>query len=94
MKKVLFPLIIFGAFLAPSDSFALDDWCTNQIRADVWHMNGMSVAIGKEPMFSLFFTKVICCTNGTDMDHCNQSLEDPACSQLVVRGACIPIGEV
>ncbi|SFG23873.1 hypothetical protein SAMN04487988_102132 [Algoriphagus hitonicola] len=64
------------------------DWCGNMRSSDVWYNSSGSVSIGREPFFSMDYTKITCCVNGTDMDACNNSSEATECSQKVVRIGC------
>jgi len=89
MKKFLFVSVISLAMLGFCEQ-AKADWCGNMRSSDVWYSSSGTVSIGREPIFSMGYTKVTCCVNGSDMDACNNGLEAPECSQKVVRTACTP----
>ncbi|PZX56675.1 hypothetical protein [Algoriphagus chordae] len=91
MKKLIVFVIIFGAFLAASDSHGLGGWARNSTATELWHIDSTSIKIGHPPFFSFSFSKITCCVDGTEMSACNREAENPKCEKTVVRGAYAPL---
>jgi len=91
-KNVLRGMICLG-FLLFSYSSSQASWCSNMTSNNVWHLDGVEVSVGVEPWFSWRFSKIVCCVQSTDMNACNQSVEDTSCAQIVTRPPCVPIPE-